>query len=80
MYSATILHLKACGTLEAVHNAIWGEDRPWITDPALASKGAKDAGAAEHGATTLLWPYSQDVALGFVLDFFQDVFTMDLSS
>ncbi len=39
------LHLKAYGTLEAVQNAIWGEDRPWIKDPALPLKGAKDASA-----------------------------------
>jgi hypothetical protein len=34
-YSAAILHLKACGTREAVQKAIWGED---------ASAGANDLG------------------------------------
>ena len=55
-YKAAILHLKDCGTLEAVQNAIWGEDRPWITDPALAAKGAKEAGAAPQGASTVAAP------------------------
>ncbi len=39
-YSAVILHFNACGTLEDVQNAIWGEDHPWITVPALTLKGA----------------------------------------
>ncbi len=48
-YQSATLHLKACGMLEAVQTAIWGKDCPWITNPALALQGAKDATADANG-------------------------------